>query len=199
MSQAAPNNSPWRNNRVPRIAEAAVERARLTVVPRRRTRAPRVPFVALVSLLLVSGVAGLLMFNTSMQQSSFTATALEQQSQILAAKEQSLRMELERLRDPQRVAQAAREMGMVPAANPAFIRLEDGKVLGTPTPAVAEDAVRITPLPTRKPKSLRPDPVIVRAPTDETGAASTDEDESAGTKKQRDRGGRADGRQGGDR
>jgi hypothetical protein len=199
MSQAAPNNSPWRNNRVPRIAEAAVERARLTVVPRRRTRAPRVPFVALVSLLLVSGVAGLLMFNTSMQQSSFTATALEQQSQILAAKEQSLRMELERLRDPQRVAQSAREMGMVPAANPAFIRLEDGKVLGTPTPAVAEDAVRITPLPTRKPKSLRPDPVIVRAPVDETGAASPDEDDSAGTKKQRDRGGRADGRQGGDR
>ena len=58
MSQAAPNNNPWRGNRVPRIAEAAVERARLTVVPRRRTRAPRVPFVALVSLLLVSGVAG---------------------------------------------------------------------------------------------------------------------------------------------
>ena len=200
MSQAAPNNNPWRGNRVPRIAEAAVERARLAVVPRRRTRAPRVPFVALVSLLLVSGVAGLLMFNTSMQQSSFTATALEQQSQILAAKEQSLRMELERLRDPQRVAQAAREMGMVPAANPAFIRLEDGKVLGTPTPAIAEDAVRITPLPTRKPKSLRPDPVIVRVPdTDESGAANTDESDSAGTKNQRDRGGRADGRQGGDR
>ena len=35
-------------NRVPRIAEAAVERARLTVVPRRRTRAARVPFVTLV-------------------------------------------------------------------------------------------------------------------------------------------------------
>ena len=36
MSQAAPNNNPWRGNRVPRIAEAAVERARLTVVPRHR-------------------------------------------------------------------------------------------------------------------------------------------------------------------
>ena len=53
--------------RVPRIAEAAVERARLTVVPRTaRRRAPRVPFVTLVSLLLVGGVAGLLFFNTSM-------------------------------------------------------------------------------------------------------------------------------------
>ena len=52
--------------RVPRFAEAAVERARLTVVPRRATRAPKVPFVALVSLLLVGGVVGLLLFNTSM-------------------------------------------------------------------------------------------------------------------------------------
>ena len=44
-------------NRVPRIAEAAVERARLTVVPRTSSRrAARVPFVTLVSLLLVSGV-----------------------------------------------------------------------------------------------------------------------------------------------
>lgn len=209
MSQAAPNNSSaWARNRVPKIAEAAVERARLTVVPRRRTRAPRVPFVALVSLLLVSGVAGLLMFNTSMQQSSFTATALEQQSQILAAQEQSLQMELERLRDPQRVAQAAREMGMVPPANPAFIRLADGQVLGTPTAAVPEDAVRVAPLPTRKPKSLRPDPVIVQAPeaeteteseTAESGAAEQADGDRAGTKNQRDRGGRADGQQGSDR
>jgi hypothetical protein len=201
MSQAAPNNgSAWARNRVPKIAEAAVERARLTVVPRRRTRAPRVPFVALVSLLLVSGVAGLLMFNTSMQQSSFTATALEQQSQILAAQEQSLQMELEQLRDPQRVAQVAREMGMVPPANPAFIRLSDGTVLGTPTAAVPEDAVRISPLPTRKPKNLRPDPVIVPAPeteTDESGAANQEDGDRAGTKNAtRDRGGRADGQQG---
>ena len=55
--------------RVQRIAEAAVERARLTVVPRvRRSRSPRVPFVTLVSLLLLGGVVGLLMFNTTMQQ-----------------------------------------------------------------------------------------------------------------------------------
>ena len=68
-------------NRVPRIAEAAVERARLTVVPRAPGRsAARVPFVVLVSLLLVGGVAGLLCFNTSMQQASFTSTAMEEQA-----------------------------------------------------------------------------------------------------------------------
>ena len=39
--------------RVTRIAQEAVDKARLTVVPRVRTRAPRVPFVTLVSLVLV--------------------------------------------------------------------------------------------------------------------------------------------------
>jgi hypothetical protein len=150
--------------RVDRFAEAAVERARLTVVPRRSRKAPRVPFVTLVSLLLVGGVAGLLFFNTSMQQASFTATSMEQRAAVLEAKQQSLEMKLEQLRDPQRLAVQAKRLGMVPLESPAFIRLSDGKVLGHPTPALATDAMRITPLPTRKPKDLRPDPVIVKAP-----------------------------------
>lgn len=149
--------------RVPRFAETAVERARLTVVPRRATRAPRVPFVTLVSLLLVGGVVGLLLFNTNMQQASFTATSLEETASALDAQEQALQMKLDNLRDPQRVAARAKRLGMVPAGSPAFLRLSDGKVLGTPAPAEAADAMRISPLPTRKPKSLRPEPVIVRA------------------------------------
>jgi len=195
-------------NRVPRIAEAAVERARLTVVPRGRVRAARVPFVTLVSLLLVSGVVGLLLFNTSMQQASFTATAMEAKAAALDAREQSLQMDLERLRDPQRVAVKARSIGMVPPGSPAFLRLSDGKVLGNPAPAVAEDGIRVVPLPTRKPKNLRPDPVVLPVPKtakpahDETtgdssdradekkkqhGAANGQADAAAGTKKQSDR------------
>jgi cell division protein FtsB len=160
-------------NRVPRIAEAAVERARLTVVPRRTTRAARVPFVTLVSLLLVSGVAGLLLFNTSMQQASFTATAMEARAEVLDAREQSLQMELERLRDPQRVAVQARAIGMVPPNSPAFLRLSDGKVLGNPTPALVEDGLRVAPLPTRKPPNLRPEPVIVELPAEAKGRAKS--------------------------
>ncbi|HSE70831.1 MAG TPA: hypothetical protein VLA97_08745 [Nocardioidaceae bacterium] len=147
--------------RVPRLAEAAVERARLTVVPRRVQKAPRVPFVTLVSLLLVTGVVGLLLFNTHMQQASFVATSMEQRAEVLAAKEQSLQMELDRLRDPQRVAARAQALGMVPAPSPAFIRLSDGKVLGQPEAATPDQTMRITPLPTRKPKELVPDPVVV--------------------------------------
>jgi hypothetical protein len=174
--------------RVPRIAEAAVERARLTVVPRTaRRRAPRVPFVTLVSLLLVGGVAGLLFFNTSMQQASFTATDMEDEVALLHAHEQSLKMQLESLRDPQRVAVQARAMGMVPPSTPAFLRLSDGAVLGKPTPATVDDAIRVTPRPTRKPRDLMPPPVVVEPPEKSDaasdGAADTARAISPGTKK----------------
>ena len=159
-------------------------------------------------------VSRLLLFNTSMQQASFQATALEEKAEILAAQEQSLKMDLETLRDPQRVAVEARKIGMVPPANPAFLRLSDGKVLGTPTAALPTDAVRVSPLPTRKPKDLRPAVVVVPAPEDaadsaegesesaeETqeqtdGAADSSGGDAAGTKKHADRAGRTAGGQG---
>ena len=162
------------------IAEAAVERARLTVVPRRRTRAARMPFVMLVSLVLLGGVIGLLLFNTSMQQASFAATALEEQATTLTAREQTLQMELEVLRDPQRVAEHAQNLGMVPAANPVFLRLSDGKVLGERIPATPANRIRVRPLPPPKPRVLSPAPVIHRVVADahavdataDTGGAS---------------------------
>ena len=150
-----------------RFAEAAVERARLSVVPRQAQKAARVPFVTLVSLLLVGGVVGLLLFNTSMQQASFTATAMEQRANVLDAREQSLQMQLERLRDPQKVATRAKKLGMVPASAPVFIRLADGKTLGRPVAAAAEDAMQISPRPTVKPLNLRPRPVIVKPARDD--------------------------------
>ena len=103
--------APQLRHRVPRIAQEAVDRARLSVVPRMRTRAPRVPFVTLVSAVLVGGVIGLLLFNTSMQQASFAAAKLETQAEALSAREQTLRMELDQLRDPQRVATQAHGNG----------------------------------------------------------------------------------------
>ena len=146
--------------RVPRIAEAAVERARLRVVPRRRTRASKVPFVVLVTLLMLGGVVGLLLFNTSMQQAAFATTALEDQARTLAARQQTLEMELDELRNPQRVAQQAQQMGMVPSHRPAYLELPSGKVLGEPAPAAPTDGLRLLPRPPAKPAVLTPEPVV---------------------------------------
>ncbi|MDN5892665.1 MAG: hypothetical protein L0H93_01460 [Nocardioides sp.] len=171
---------PQSRARVQRIAEAAVERARLTVVPRAKVPARRVPFVTLVSLMLVGGVVGLLMFNTTMQQDSFTAASLETKATDLTSREQTLQMQLEKLRDPQRLAEKATKLGMVPATSPAFIRLADGKVLGEPRPASAEDSFDIRTPVVKKPAALTPDPVVIktrarnRGRSGDTGAASPD-------------------------
>lgn len=158
-------------NRVPRLingkASAAVEKARLTVVPRARSRAPKVPFVTLVTVVLISGVVGLLLFNTSMQQASFAATSLENQATSLAAREQTLQMELEDLRNADRVATQAQDMGMVIPAAPTFLGL-DGSVRGEKVPALPENKLNLAPPTPIKPKILAPAPTIVKVTAEPT-------------------------------
>ncbi|MBF4160618.1 hypothetical protein [Nocardioides acrostichi] len=133
------------------LAGAAVERARLTVVPRRRTQATKIPFVALITVLLLGGVVGLLMFNTSMQQSSFTATDLEQRATVLSARQEALESRLEQLRDPQEIAARAQKLGMRVPSAPLFLDLSDGKVEGDVAAAQVGAQVRLNPLPPRRP------------------------------------------------
>lgn len=181
-------------SRIPRLAGAAVERARLTVVPRRRKAAGRAPFLALVTMVLLGGVVGLLLFNTSMQQASFATTGLEQQATRLAARQQSLEMELDRLRNPQRIAAAAKRLGMVQACSPAFLRLGTGEVSGVPCAGGGPDSpsLRINPLPPSKPAILNPPPnvVTVDPPVSQgensqadTGRGNPDRDARDGRKK----------------
>jgi hypothetical protein len=167
-------------SRIPRLPEGAVERARLTLVPRRRVAAGRAPFLALVSMLLVGGVVGLLLFNTSMQQASFATTALEQQSSRLAAREQGLGMDLDRLRNPQRIAGAAQRLGMVQACSPAFLRLGTGAVTGAP--CADRVPLRIHARAPRKPAILDPKPnkVVVQPPATVGNSGGDTARESAG-------------------
>ena len=158
-SPGAPERST--GTRLPRFADAAVTRARLSLVGPRRSEAPLAPFVAMLFVLLVGGVAGLLAFNTSMQQAAFTATDLEQQSATLNAEQQSLQIDLARLQDPQALAARAQALGMVNPSSPAFVRLSDGRVLGDPQPAV-DAPMRINALPAAKPKALAPPPKVIK-------------------------------------
>jgi cell division protein FtsB len=151
------NTAPALRARVPRLAEAALERARLTVVPkRRRRRTNPAPFLLLVSMLAVGGVVGLLLFNTSMQQASFAATDLQRQAEALQARQQTLEMQLARLSDPQTIARRAQRMGMVLPTSPAVLDLRSGKVLGQPSPATRLDRLRLLAPPPAKPAELDP-------------------------------------------
>ncbi len=114
----------------------AADRARLAVVPRLRSRAPKVPFVTLVSVLLLAGVVGLLLFNTSMQQASFTAARLEDEASVLSARQQALTTQIDELRNPTNLAAQACALGMVAAPSATFLDVETGAVTGKPTAAV---------------------------------------------------------------
>jgi hypothetical protein len=150
--------------RLPRLAEDAVARARLTVVPRRRVRAARMPFVTLVSLVLLGGVVGLLCFNTQMQQASFAATALETQADNLAAREQTLHDELQTMRSPQELAERAQAAGMVVPQSSCTVRLAQQTTEKGCTPATPDSTPPLLPRPPKKPHVLDPDPYVVLVP-----------------------------------
>lgn len=150
--------------RLPRLADDALNRARLTVVPRRRVRAARMPFVTLVSLVLLGGVVGLLCFNTQMQQASFAATSLEAQSDNLAAREQTLQDELQTLRNPQNLATQAQAAGMVVPQSACTLRLAAKTTESGCAPATPENTPPLLPRPQKMPPVLDPAPIVVTLP-----------------------------------
>lgn len=159
MSSSAPQRRSHLPRMGPQLAHAAVRRARLTLVPRPvvRSRAAKVPFVMLISVVLLTGVIGLLLFNTSMQQASFRASALQAQANDLSARQEALEMSLAKLRDPRRVATRAQQMGMViPTTPTGMLDLDTGRVLGTPQPATGGLRLPLGEPPPARPAVLDP-------------------------------------------
>jgi len=98
----------------------------------------RGPFVVLVLALVVLGTIGLLVLNTVIAADSFRAEQLIQRNAELAVAEQELGRQVAEGLSPQALAEAARALGMIPAGQPAFVRIgPDGSIViqGTPVPA----------------------------------------------------------------
>jgi cell division protein FtsL len=116
---------------------SSLPRPRLTIVPKVASRAPKVPFVALVVTLLLGGLVGLLLLNTSLQRGAYITNDLQRQSDELTVTQERLEQEIADLGASQRVAQKAQQLGMVPNDSPVFLSLADGKVIGKPVAGVA--------------------------------------------------------------
>lgn len=116
----------------------------LAVVPESSPRSGRAGFVMLLVLVLSGGLAALLGFNTALAQGSFTAGKLQKQATELDDRSQSLEEDLARAAAPEKLAQQARKIGMVPAPGVAFIQLGDGTVTGGAVPAPAAPRI-LTP------------------------------------------------------
>lgn len=124
-----------------------------------RAKAPRVPFALLLLALLVGSLVALLILNTA-------SAANELKRHDAAVADSGLAAELEQLQNqvaasaaPQNLASAAALQGMVPAANPAFLRMnKDGSVTLLGSPAVVTAMAMPTPVavPIRLPASAVP-------------------------------------------
>jgi hypothetical protein len=88
-------------------------------------------------LLLAGGLFGLLLLNSAVVKDSFKLDDLQKQTKQLTDEEQALQQDVDEYSAPDELDKRARELGMVPGGNPAFLS-PDGKVKGSPDVATAE-------------------------------------------------------------
>ncbi|PTA42460.1 hypothetical protein [Micromonospora sp. RP3T] len=117
----------------PRVAPPAAPRLR--VAPPPPIRVPRAPFVGLILVLVVGGVLGILAVNTKINENAFRLEKLQQQQAKLDVDEQELKKEIAEQKAPGNLTANARKLGLVESADPAYIRLPDGRTIGVPHPA----------------------------------------------------------------
>ena len=110
-------------------------------------------FLALCVALVLAGFVGVLVLNTAMAKGSYTMRDLQHRSDELTDTQDALRHTIDGLSGPGPLAKRARELGMVPAATPAFLRLSDGKVLGVAKKAKQDSTFSVVTEPTAPTRS----------------------------------------------
>ncbi|MER5909450.1 septum formation initiator family protein [Streptomyces sp. NPDC001982] len=141
-------------SRKPELRGRAARLAQL--FPVGRARAARTPFVLLVVLLLAGGLIALLVLNSAISEGSFQLDDLQKRTKNLTDEEQALQRDIDAYSAPDALQRRARELGMVPGGDPAFLD-PNGTVKGAPSPAAAV---------TRAPRPAAPEALSSAAPPD---------------------------------
>jgi len=92
--------------------------------------------------LLSSILVALLLLNTALAENSFQLQDIRQTARDLTVREQTLSSELAAAESPIGLEARAKELGMVAASSPIFLRLADGKILGEAEPAQVPPAAK---------------------------------------------------------
>ncbi|MEU7583420.1 septum formation initiator family protein [Streptomyces sp. NPDC041068] len=161
----------------PELRGRAARLARL--LPQGPTQAARTPFVLLVVLLLGGGLITLLILNSSLNEGSFQLSELKKETKELTEEEQELQRDVDGYAAPDALQRRARELGMVPGGDPAFLN-PDGTVRGVPGVAARPSSLR---QPAPRPQEVaspapavsaaEPPPAAPRTPASVTSASAT--------------------------
>jgi hypothetical protein len=119
----------------PELRGRAARLARL--LPAGSGRAARTPFVLLVVVLLGGGLISLLVLNSALSEGSFQLDDLQGDVKSYTDEEQALQRDVDAYSAPEALQRRARELGMVPGGDPAFLE-PDGRVKGVPSPAAPQ-------------------------------------------------------------
>jgi len=95
-------------------------------------------FSVIVICIVAFGMFALLFVNTMSAQASIQKQTLQSELSNLVSEQQGLERTVISSESPENLVKAAYRMGMVPAGSPAFIRLSDRKILGTPMAASSQ-------------------------------------------------------------
>jgi hypothetical protein len=79
-----------------------------------------------------------------LSQGAYTLNSLSAEQTNLSRTQQSLSEELRVLDSPQNLARNAQALGMIANSTPVYLDPKTGRVYGTPTPAVADQATAAT-------------------------------------------------------
>ncbi|WP_234541414.1 FtsB family cell division protein [Streptomyces shenzhenensis] len=158
-------------SRKPELRGRAARLARL-LPGGQANQAARTPFVLLVVLLLGGGLIGLLVLNSALSEGSFQLDDLQKQTKNLTDEEQALQRDIDAYSAPDALQRRARELGMVPGGDPAFLD-PDGTVKGVPSPAaLRQTTVPLAPEALGTPSAGAPAPTA-SVPVITPAAAST--------------------------
>lgn len=114
---------------------AAAPRPRLRRIDSPPRRMPGPGFALLIVAIVVAGMIGLLVLNTTLQNQGFEVRRAQRQAAELAYQVSDLETRVHQAASPAMVAGRATELGMVPNPNGVFIDLGTGRVVGTPRAA----------------------------------------------------------------
>ncbi len=120
------------------------ELVEVTPTAAQRRARPRIGYA--VTAVVALGILLLAQLGISMvlSQGAYTLSALGTEQTNLSRTQQSLSEELRVLDSPQNLARNAQSLGMIANSTPVYLDPKTGRVYGTPTPAVADQATAAT-------------------------------------------------------
>lgn len=124
----------------PAAKPAPQRRLRPAPEPKPGRSKPRLAYAIIALGAVAVIVVAQLLLSIAVAQGAYEIDTYQLRQAELARQEQKLAEDLDRVESPQYLAMNAEALGMVPNANPVYLRLSDGAVLGVPMAATGGEA-----------------------------------------------------------